>query len=167
MRRRWLAVALGVAAGGAGLALAADDDTRQDEVRERGAQTMPFSLEKTLHVFTPTSRGGVQRVIARKARYTRQIRLVRRHLRKEARAFARGDFSDPEGIHGEDMPGLNVLREHDGALEVRYRDLRRGGRIRFRTRSFKLLHALHEWFAAQVSDHGEDATTGHAHGERD
>lgn len=165
MRRRWLAVILALAAGGAGLAIAADDnDTRQEDVRERGARTMPFSLEKTLHVFTPTGRGGEQRVIARKASYTRQIRLVRRHLRKEARAFARGDFRDPEGIHGQDMPGLAVLREHGGDLGVRYRDLPRGGRIRFRARSFKVRHALHEWFAAQVSDHGEDAAGGHGHG---
>lgn len=37
------------------------------------------------------------------------------------------------------MPGLEVLREYDGALQVTYSNHRRGGRIRFRTTSFRIL----------------------------
>ena len=162
MRRRWPALIAGLALAGVGLATAAEDEPREDEVRDRGAQVMPFSLDKTLHVFRTTSRGGVQRVVARKPTYRRQVRLVRRHLRGEARAFAAGDFDDPSSIHGEEMPGLATLRRHDGALKVRYRDIPLGGRITFRTRSFRVLHALHEWFGAQLADHGDDAT-GHGH----
>jgi hypothetical protein len=38
---------------------------RQEEVERRGAQVMPFSLERTLHIFTKTKSGGIQQVVAK------------------------------------------------------------------------------------------------------
>lgn len=49
------------------------------------------------------------------------IELTRSHLRHEAARFRRGDFGDPQTIHGVEMPRLAELREHGGRRPIRHR----------------------------------------------
>lgn len=42
-----------------------------------------------------------------------------------------------------------------------FRDLPDGGEIVYRTDEPRFVAALHEWFDAQLSDHGQDAMAGH------
>ncbi len=134
------------------------------EVAERGSQVMPFDLKKTQHVFTKTSSGGIQRVLVREAADARQIGLIREHLKTIAKAFGRGDFSDPAKIHGESMPGLAALSSAKrGQLKVKYHDLPDGGEITYASRNKALIAAVHEWFDAQLMDHGPDAIPGPEH----
>lgn len=136
----------------------ADAAARQHEVAERGAEVMPFSLAATTHVFTKTANGGIQQVVT-KRHDPKQVALIRQHLNMIARRFSSGDFGAPEQIHGADMPGLATLRAmRPGELTVRYRDLPNGGEIIYRTDEQRLVSALHQWFDAQLSDHGHDAT---------
>lgn len=118
---------------------------------------MPFDLERTTHVFDPQPAGGVQTVVADDDADSVQVRLVREHLREEARRFAAGDFEDPEAVHGAEMPGLGKLREGRGRITVRYSDVAAGGRIVYTTGDPDLVQALHDWFSAQTSDHGAHA----------
>ncbi|MFD3838276.1 aspartate carbamoyltransferase [Streptomyces sp. NPDC058642] len=166
-RRLWTA---GSAAGGAGVALAAvllggsplqDGDDRQDTVAERGQSVMPFDLEQTTHRFTPTERGGVQDVIADQPDDAKQIGLIRTHLQREATAFSQGDFRDPVQIHGDSMPGLKGLQEGYERIEVRYRERPEGAALTYTTDEPALVDALHDWFEAQLSDHGDHAESGH------
>jgi hypothetical protein len=131
---------------------------RQAQVAERGAAVMPFDLERTTHRFAKTGTGGVQTVVADNPDDTTQIRLVRRHLRDEADRFRRGDFTDPARIHGDGMPGLAALRDSAGAITVDYTTTADGARITYTTGDSTLVTALHAWFDAQVSDHGDHAT---------
>lgn len=140
-----------------GCADSAPQRTRQEEVAARGAEVMPFDLERTTHIFEPLDDGGIQRVTADDATDREQISLIREHLAKEADAFARGDFSDPERIHGDNMPGLRELRSGYEDIEVSYSELPAGGRIRYRSSNASLVQALHGWFEAQVMDHGDHA----------
>ena len=39
-------------------------ETRQGKIAEKGAEVMPFDLEKTSHSFEKTETGGVQKVVA-------------------------------------------------------------------------------------------------------
>ena len=137
--------------------------SRQEEVAERGAGVMPFDLDKTTHVFEATESGGVQEVVADDPADGEQVALIREHLREEAEVFRRGDFSDPAEIHGEDMPGLRELEAGAQRIRVRYAELPDGARITYTTEDPKLVSALHEWFAAQLSDHGEHAAPGADH----
>jgi hypothetical protein len=157
-----LLAAAALAAGGtvAAIALAGDDETRQDAVAERGAKVMPFSLDATTHVFDPTATGGTQRVVADDPRDRKQIGLIREHLRAEARAFQRGDFGDPASIHGQTMPGLAELQAGHERFDVRYRDLPDGAQVDYRTADPSLVRAIHHWFDAQLGDHGDDAEPG-------
>ena len=128
---------------------------------ERGSrEVMPFDMNQTMHVFEPTPSGGVQTVMVTDGNL-HQIALVRSHLRKEAAAFARGDFSDPAKIHGVDMPGLAQLRAGARRLAVGYAESADGASITYKTSDRELIAAIHRWFAAQVKDHGAHAMMAH------
>jgi len=119
---------------------------------------MPFDLDETTHRFDADERGGVQTVVADDADDEAQVSLVRSHLRDEAERFRAGDFGDPATIHGDDMPGLDVLERRADRLEIEYRDVAAGGEIVFRSADPTVVDALHDWFSAQVVDHGEHAS---------
>ena len=137
------------------------DHTRQEEIAARGAEVMPFDLERTTHHFKARPWGGVQTVVADEPD-AEQIELVRAHLRGEAARFARGDFDDPMAIHGHAMPGLAELRAgaEAGRVEIGYTDVPTGGRLTYRADEGALVTALHAWFDAQLMDHGADAEAG-------
>jgi hypothetical protein len=138
---------------------------RQAEVAARGADVMPFDLAATTHIFTRLQDGGTQRVIAKDSSDAAQIKLVRAHLHDIQRQFQKGDFSGPSHIHGTDMPGLAQLHAaRPGQISIDYRDVKGGAELTYRTRDPKLVGALHQWFDAQLSDHGADAMAGdHQH----
>jgi len=139
-------------------AVAATSSEREDEVRSRGAEVMPFALEHTLHQFEKDLRGGVQRVSA-KPGHVDEIAAIRTHLREIAERFGRHDFSAPEQIHGEDMPGLATLRAASAdELRVTYREVPDGAEVRYTGLTQAVTDAIHRWFDAQLSDHGHDAT---------
>ena len=145
----------------AGASAASDDsDSRQDAVADRGEQVMGFDLDTTVHRFTPTDSGGVQEVVARDPGDDREVRDVQAHLREEADRWKQGDFSAPAAIHGSDMPGLQELGAAGQALQVRYEALPDGGRVIFTSQEAETVAALHDWFDAQVGDHGEHAEHG-------
>jgi hypothetical protein len=121
-----------------------------------GASVMPFDLARSIHIFTPTADGGTQEVVSKDGD-PQQIALIRDHLRKEAAAVARGDYADPTSIHGADMPGLRELKAGADRMRVVFEELPQGARLRFLTRDAALVIALHQWFEAQVRDHGADA----------
>ena len=131
--------------------------TRQQTVRQRSTQVMPFSMDASMHRFEPTQTGGMMTVTVHDGDAA-QVALVRAHLQKEAAAFARGDYADPAYIHGKSMPGLATLRSGAKRINVRYGSVADGATIAFRTADSSLIAALHQWFAAQVSDHGHDAS---------
>ena len=142
----------------------AADAQRQAEVAKLGAAVMPFSLSATTHIFTKTPEGGTQRVVARTAADAQQVKLVREHLHDIQTQFLKGDFSGPTHVHGADMPGLAALKAAKaGQIAIDYKDVSAGAELTYRTADPKLLAALHQWFDAQLSDHGADAMAGHMH----
>jgi hypothetical protein len=138
-------------------AAVASDSPRQTNVEHNSERVMPFSMNATMHRFVPTPAGGVQSVLVHDGD-PKQIELVRSHLRKEAIAFARGDFEDPASIHGGAMPGLNAMHAGAKRISVRYADVRNGATITYATADPALVAAIHAWFHAQVADHGKHAT---------
>jgi hypothetical protein len=140
------------------------DAQRQSEVANRGKDVMPFTLAATTHIFTKDAKGGIQRVVAKKSNDTAQIKLVRKHLQEIREQFLQGDFSGPSHIHGQDMPGLAALKAaKPGQIDISYKDVKGGAELRYKTPDAELVTALHQWFDAQLSDHGKDAMEGHNH----
>lgn len=163
--RRWLvpvviavaSMVIGGVVGGVVVSSRDEQRTRQEEVADRGAVVMPFDLTATTHVFDTTDDGGIQTVVADDPEDRDQIRLIRSHLREEVARFEVGDFGDPEAVHGHQMPGLAVLDANADALTISYRDVSDGGEITYRSDDQVVVAALHDWFAAQVSDHDTHA----------
>jgi hypothetical protein len=137
---------------------------READVATRGKDVMPFSLEATTHHFSKSTHGGVQQVVAKDAKDSAQISLIRSHLKQIRGQFLKGEFSGPAHIHGQDMPGLAELKQaKPGQISIEYKDMKAGGQLTYRTADPRLVGALHKWFDAQLSDHGKDAKEGHAH----
>jgi hypothetical protein len=159
---RMLAVAIVVATLAAGCGdngtAAAPTADRQAQVAERGQTVMPFDLDRTTHHFTKTGSGGVQTVVADDPQDGNQVGLIRQHLQQEADRFRRGDFTDPASIHGDQMPGLAVLRTSASKVAVEYATTSDGARITYTSGDTAIITALHAWFDAQVGDHGAHAT---------
>jgi hypothetical protein len=121
---------------------------------------MPFDLEATTHVFTPSDTGGLQEVVADDPDDADQVELIREHLMLEARRFRQGDFDDPAAIHGDDMPGLAVLRDRYEGIIVRYEEIPGGASISYTAEDPEVVAAIGDWFDAQLADHGEHAEHG-------
>jgi len=131
---------------------------RQAQVHAMGAGVMPFDLNKTTHIFRMTEAGGVQQVVAKDTSDATQIALIQQHLQHEAMQFQAGDFVDPMALHGADMPGLSQLQAGAAKISVIYTPLPDGAQLTYTTSDPQLITALHQWFGAQLSDHGQDAT---------
>jgi len=92
------------------------------------------------------------------------VQWVRQHLQDIRERFLKGDFSGPAHIHGQDMPGLADLKAaKPGQMAITYKDIEDGAELAFKTSDPALIAALHQWFDAQLSDHGKDAMEGDAH----
>lgn len=144
------------------LALEKTSPKPADEIRQRRQQVVPYSPDKTLQTFTKTVHGGVQHVIAKSADDAQQIKLIQTHLKKIADEFRKGDFSETERIHGADMPGLTQLKTAEtDDIKFEYKALPDGAQIHYSTEYPQFVQALHEWFAAQASEHGNDVLPEH------
>ncbi|MGP4101740.1 hypothetical protein [Nonomuraea sp. KM90] len=133
---------------------------RQAEIAARSRQVMPFDLERTTHRFAKSATGGEQTVTSDDPADAEQVRLIREHLTAEAAGFSKGDYGDPASIHGGEMPGLRALEQGHTRIDIRYAQLPAGARITYTTTDASLLTALHAWFDAQVTDHGQHAEHG-------
>jgi hypothetical protein len=137
---------------------------RQAEVSQRGKDVMPFSLAATTHIFTKNDQGGIQIVVAKNSSDTAQVKLVRQHLQEIRGQFLKGNFSGPSHIHGQDMPGLAELKDaKPGQVNFVYKEVKGGAKLTYKTSDLNLVAALHKWFDAQLSDHGQDAMDRHTH----
>lgn len=139
-------------------ATAAPAQTVQEHVHGHGHEVMPFDLAKTVHVFRMTPDGGLMKVVLRgDSPQPQQVAMIQHHLAMEAAQFQQGNFQDPAHLHGPDMPGLRELQAGAARLQVTSRALPDGAEIRFRTQDIELVTAVHRWFGAQLSEHGDDA----------
>lgn len=139
------------------------NEERLAEVATRSVDVMPFNLHDTKHHFVKNAEGGVQQVVARASDDNNQVELVRTHLKEIREQFLQGDFSGPAHIHGDDMPGLRELRESKpGQVEITYKVVDSGAELKYVTSNTELVTAVHSWFDAQVSDHGQDASKHHS-----
>jgi hypothetical protein len=152
------AVALAAASLVTGAAACGPSETerRQEEVAEAGRAVMPFDLDATTHVFEKLPDGGLQTVVA-DTDDPEQVALIRAHLTDEAARFARGDFHDPAMIHGDDMAGMHALMMGHDHIVIAYHEVERGAEIRYTSEDPPLVEAIHQWFDAQLHDHGEHA----------
>jgi hypothetical protein len=103
-------------------------------------------------------------VVVKRAADSRQVQLVRAHLQTIQADFLKGDFTGPSHVHGNEMPGLADLKEAQaGQIAIDYAEVVGGAQLTYRISDPKVVAVLHQWFNAQLSDHGSDAMAGRPH----
>lgn len=130
---------------------------RQHMIHSRSHMVMPFDMSRVTHYFIKTKSGGVLKIKAKDKDAKAQIKMIRNHLKEEKELFSNANFRDPKKLHGKHMPGLKILSESAGKYSVNYRELPRGASLIFKSEDKKVIGALHNWFDAQLKDHGGDA----------
>ena len=130
---------------------------RRHMIHSRSSLVMPFNMNNVTHYFLDTKSGGILKIKAKNPEDTVQIKLIRDHLKKEHALFSKGNFADPETLHGMNMPGLKILSSSKDKYKVAYKELFDGAQLTFTSEDPKVIKALHIWFAAQLRDHGKDA----------
>lgn len=133
---------------------------RQQEVADRGAEVMPFDLDRSTHVFEKIENGGRQWVVSDDGD-AGQVALIQAHLEEIAGRFSEGDFHQPGMIHGDAMPGLHALVMGHEKIDIVYTPMENGGEILYTTADSSMVAAIHTWFDAQLSDHGQHAQGRH------
>ncbi len=73
---------------------------------------------------------------------------------------ALNSFSDPEAIHGESMRGLATLKDRYAEIDIQLIVGDVGATLIYSTDESEVVEAIHDWFAAQTSDHGSHAEHG-------
>ena len=133
-----------------------------EDVQQRTQQVVPYALDQTKMTFTKTVHGGVQHVVVKSPDNAQQIKLIQENLLKMANDFSKGDFSLTEHIHGAIMPGLTQLKKAEtNEIKYEYKALPNGAQIHYSTEYPQYVQALHEWFDAQMSEHGNEAAPEH------
>ena len=135
-------------------------NSRQIEIRSKSAEVMPFSLDKTTHYFSKTENGGVEEVSVKSESEGGEIELIRAHLKEISLDFTKGDYSKVKYIHGGSMPGIKVLEKNFRDVEIIYSESAKGARIEYKSNRKEIINAIHNWFDAQLADHGNDARLG-------
>lgn len=127
-------------------------DTAFAAMQQRGKQAMGVDQYTSTHHFEATSDGGVIR-LERDVDDTAGVARIRAHMREIARAFAAGDFSTPEFVHMQPVPGTQVMVERRALIHYEPHDLPRGAEVRIATRDSAAVRAIHEFLAFQRAEH--------------
>jgi len=134
---------------------------RMQDVGQHRQELVPYNADKVVETFSKTVHGGVMHVVA-KEDDPNLVKSIQDHLRQLSLAFAKGDFSLSEKMHGADMPGLLQLKTaKPDDIRYEYKGLANGAQIHFSTEYPQFDQALHEWLNAQGKDHGNAVVPEH------
>ena len=149
-----LAAAFSLALSLATSALAQDcHSSHHADVDSRGDHVMGFDHDKTTHAFRLTPRGGVIEVAANDRKDAETRDAIRGHLGHIAKMFAEGDFDAPMLIHGQEPPGVDVMKRDRAKITWEYEETNMGGRVVARTDDAAARDAIHEFLRFQIEEH--------------
>jgi hypothetical protein len=130
-------------------------------MQARGKMAMGVDQATSTHTFDALPDGG-RIALLRDSDDSLGVAQIRAHLRLIQHAFQAGDFSTPEFVHMQAMPGTAVMARKRYVIEYSYRDLPRGGEVVMKTNDADALAAIHEFMGAQRAGHhasGAGSTT--------
>ncbi len=128
-------------------------DAHTAQVNERGDQAMGFSHRKTTHHFRLFPDGGAIEVTTNDVADAASLNQIRSHLTHLPQMFAAGNFDAPVLTHGRAPNGVLVMQRLKNAINYKYEDTERGGRVRITTANVEALAAVHEFLRFQINDH--------------
>lgn len=126
-------------------------------MNERGAVAMQVDQSRAIHHFDSLNDGG-RIVLESTDGDSVGIAGIRAHFRDIESAFRAGDFSIPMFVHGEPVPGTDVMAARKALISYTRTELPRGAELRMRTRDSAALAAIHEFLAFQRQAHHAPGT---------
>lgn len=123
------------------------------QMTARGAQTMGFDQEKTTHHFLLHEDGGTIEVTVKDRADKANLDAIRAHLPRIIKMFGSGDFSAPQFVHDENVPGTDGMARLRDRIAYAYEEVPAGARIRITTRHARALQAVHDFLKYQITDH--------------
>jgi hypothetical protein len=123
------------------------------DVDSRGDHVMGFDHEKTTHAFRLTPKGGVIEVAVHNAKDKESLDAIHTHLEHISKMFADGDFDAPMLIHGEQPPGIDVMKKDKAKIAWEYVETARGGRVVATTEDAAVREAIHSFLRFQIEEH--------------
>jgi hypothetical protein len=123
------------------------------DVDSRGDHVMGFDHDKTTHGFRLTPKGGVIEVAAHDLKDKETLDAIRTHLEHISKMFAEGDFEAPMLIHGQDPPGVDVMKREKAKIAWEYLETVRGGRVVATTDDSASRDAIHAFLRFQIEEH--------------
>ena len=130
-----------------------DPEAHHRDMLTRGAQTMGFDQERTVHHFLLYEDGGAIEVSVKEAVDHASLHPVRQHLQEIAGLFKAGDFGKPALTHAQQVPGTADMTRLKDRIAYRYEETAAGGRVRIVTRDADALAAVHMFLHFQIEDH--------------
>ena len=127
-------------------------DSAYAAMQRRGKTAMGVDQYTSTHHFDELPDGGTIQLV-RDVDDTAGVAQIRAHLRAEARAFRAGDFSTPEFVHMQMVPGSKVMAAKRDVITYTTRDIPRGAELRITTRDAEALAAIHQFLAFQRTEH--------------
>jgi hypothetical protein len=162
MRRR-TAVAAAIAAFAVAGAVAAQQhpampqgmshEEHMAQMKKQGDLAMGFDQDKATHHFRLNADGGTIQVTANDPKDAVTLDAIQAHLQEIAASFAKGDFEKPLMTHGEEPPGVPVMRRLQAQIRYTYEALPLGGIVHIRTANAEAIGAIHEFLRYQIREH--------------
>ncbi len=121
-------------------------------MQERGKRAMGVDQTTSTHTFDVLPDGGRIELL-RDVDDSVGIAQIRAHLQLIQHAFQAGDFSTPQFVHMQTMPGTAEMARKRDVISYSYHELPRGGEVVMKTQDAAALSAIHEFMAAQRSGH--------------
>jgi len=129
-------------------------------VQARGHTAMGVDQYTSTHRFEPLPDGG-RISLQRDPGDSAGVAKIRRHMRRIADAFGRGDFNLPGFVHGREVPGTAVMTAGRARIDYLVDTLPGGGQLRLITGDQSVLVAIHEFLNFQRHDHRAGDATDH------
>jgi hypothetical protein len=127
-------------------------DTAFAAMQQRGKMAMGVDQATSTHRFDALPDGGRIELL-RDVDDTLGIAQIRAHLQLIQHAFQAGDFSTPQFVHMQAMPGTAEMARKRDVIAYSYHELPRGGEVVMKTTDAQALAAIHAFMGAQRSGH--------------
>lgn len=121
-------------------------------MQNRGKMAMGVDQKTSTHTFNALPNGGRIELV-RDLNDSVGIAQIRAHLHLIQHAFQAGDFSTPQFVHMQTMPGTVEMAKKRDVINYSYHDLPRGGEVVMTTTDSEALAAIHEFMGAQRIGH--------------
>ncbi len=125
----------------------------QTAMLERGNIAMGFDQTKIMHHFMATSTGGEIMIMSRDMNDAKTINEIKSHVKDIQHQFSQGDFSKPFYIHGQIVPGTQVMTDKKDLIQYTIKDIEGGSVLILTTNDPELLDEISQFMDFQSGQH--------------